>query len=159
MRDAVSEASETVWNAKIVRTEGALDRDSLELFAIARVEDPFGRKSGHPPLRIGQPVAASISGKVLQNVVALPRGAVRQLDQICLVDETELTLTTMTIVPLWSDEQYVIVRDPLIEDGAWLSTTRLVHAPDGAKVEIIPDIEPTDTAETSLVGKTETAAN
>ncbi len=141
LRDAISESSEMVWNATIVRTEGALDEDSLELFAIARIDDPFGRKSGHPPLRIGQPVVASIAGKVLNNVVALPRGAVRQLDQVFLVDKTELTLIAKTIVPIWSNAEHVIVRDPFIEDGALLSTTSLVYAPDGAKVEIIPEIE------------------
>jgi RND family efflux transporter MFP subunit len=160
LRDAISEASETVWKAKIVRTEGALDEDSLELFAIARVDDPFGRKSGHPPLRIGQPVVGSIVGKVLNNVVALPRGAVRQVDQVFLVDKTELTLIAKTIIPIWSTEEHVIVRDPLIGDGALLSTTRLVYAPDGAKVEIIPDIEVSEaTAKTNASSKAEPVAN
>jgi hypothetical protein len=47
----------------------------------------------------------------------------------------------MTIQPVWSDEEYVIVRDPLIHDGALLATTQLVYAPEGAEVEIIPDDE------------------
>ena len=160
LRDAISNASETVWKAMIVRTEGALDEDSLELFAIARVDDPFGRKSGYPPLRIGQPVIGSIAGRVLDNVVAFPRGAVRQLDKVFFVDKTELTLFPMTIVPIWSDEEYVIVRDPLIADGALLSTTSLVYAPNGAKVEIIPDIEITNaTAITNTTNKAEPVAN
>ncbi len=160
LRDALDEASDTVWKAKIVRTEGALDRNSLELFAIARVEDPFGRKSGHPALRIGQPVMGSIAGNVLDKVVALPRGAVRQLDQIFLVDKDDLTLISKTIVPLWSDEENIIIRDPSIEDGAWLSTTRLVYALDGAKVEIIPNIELTETeAKTSITNKAKPVAN
>jgi RND family efflux transporter MFP subunit len=160
LRDAISNTSETVWKAMIVRTEGALDEDSLELIAIARVDDPFGRKSGHPPLRIGQPVIGSIAGRVLDNVVAFPRGAVRQLDQVFFVDKTELTLFSKTIVPIWSDEEYVIVRDPLIADGALLSTTSLVYAPNGAKVEIIPDIEITNaTAITNTTNKAEPVAN
>ena len=142
LRDAINLESETVWEAKILRTEGALNEDTLELFTIARVEDPFGRKSGRPPLRIGQPVIGSIAGKVLTGVVALPRSAVRKLDQIVLVDKTELTLTTLTIVPIWSNEDVVVVRDPSIPDGALLSTTRLVYAPTGVKVEIIPEMEP-----------------
>jgi RND family efflux transporter MFP subunit len=151
LRDAIADeeggVAETVWNAKIIRTEGTLDRDSLELFAIAQVHDPFGLKSGNPPLRIGQPVEASISGKVLKNVVALPRAAVWQLDQVHLVEGESLTLKIVTIVPIWKDEERVIVRDIEIPDGALLATTRLVHAPDGAKVEIIPDMG------SSLVGE------
>lgn len=160
LRDAINEASDTVWTANIVRTEGALDENSLEVFAVARVDDPFGRKTGHRPLRIGQPVTASITGKVLENVVALPRGAVRQLDQVYLVDETELTLTARTIVPLWSNEEYVIVRDPSIKDGTLLSTTRLVYAPEGAKVEIIPNVEvSTAITTTSTPNEANTAAH
>ena len=141
LRDSVSENSEQLWNAKIVRTEGALDADSLELFAIARIDDPYGLESGHAPLRIGQPVEAAITGIILSDVIALPRGAVRQLDQINLVDQQDMTLLTLTIKPLWSDEEFVIVRDPRIEAGALLATTHLVYAPEGSKVEIISDVE------------------
>ena len=58
LRDAIDESSTNVWNAQIVRTEGILDSDSLELYAIARIEDPFGRESGQSALRPGQPVVA-----------------------------------------------------------------------------------------------------
>jgi RND family efflux transporter MFP subunit len=160
LRNAISGSSEDVWQGRIVRTEGVLDENSLELFAIARVDDPFGLQSGYPPLRIGQPVVGSIAGKVLTNVVALPRLAVRQLDQIFLVDKEELTLSAQTIVPIWSDKEHVIVRNPLIQDGGWLSTTNLVYAPNGAKVEIIPDIELTaSTAKTKSTGQVEPVTN
>jgi len=139
LRDALDENSDTVWAAKIIRTEGTLDRNSLELFAIARVFDPFGRKSAHPLLRIGQPVVASIPGRVLKDVIVVPRMAVRQLDRIFLVDPNELTINRYTIEPVWSDEDYVIVRDPTIANGALLATTHLIYAPNGSKVEILPD--------------------
>jgi len=45
-----------------------------------------------------------------------------------------------TIVPVWSDAEYIIVRDPSIADGTLLATTHLVCAPSGAQAEIIPDI-------------------
>lgn len=148
-RDAVDSDSETTWVGRIVRTEGALDADSLELFAIARIDDPFGLESGRPPLRIEQPVSAAIGGRVLRAVTAIPRGAVRQLDRIHLVDQTNQTLIHRTIDPLWTDEDHVVVRDPTITDGDWLATTHLVYAPEGAKVEILPDVDLTATASTS----------
>jgi hypothetical protein len=144
LRDAIDSSSEFVWNARIIRTEGALDEDSLELFAIARIDDPFGLHSNHPVLRIGQPVVAAIAGEVLTDVVAMPRKAVRQLDQVYLVDEAELTLKSMSIQPVWSDKEHVIVSDPSLNDGALLATTQLVYAPEGGKVEIIPDVETVD---------------
>ena len=140
LRSSTDEESAVVWKARIIRTEGALDDNSLDLFAIARVDDPFGRRSGQPPLRIGQPVVGSIAGKVLTNVVALPRVAVRQLDQVLLVDRATLVLQNRKIIPVWSDEENIVVRDPLIQDRSWISITHQVFAPDGAKVEIIPDV-------------------
>jgi len=142
LRDALSETSTSVWHAKIVRTEGVLDENSREVFAIARVDDPFGKESRHRPLRIGQPVVASIKGKVLENVIALPRRAVRQLDQIVLVDAQDKTITPKKIEPIWSDDRYVIVRNDDIDENMLLATTHLVYAPQGTKVEIIPDVVP-----------------
>ncbi len=144
LRDAIDSSSDIVWNAKIVRTEGVLDKDSLELFAIARIDDPFGLHANHPVLRIGQPVVAAIAGEVLKDVVVMPRGAVRQLDQVYLVDEAEMTLMSLSIQPIWSDEDFVIVSDPSLSDGVLLATTQLVYAPEGGKVEIIPDAETVD---------------
>ena len=161
LRDSLYGASGSVWEGKIVRTEGALDENSLELYAIARIDDPFGRTTGRAPLRMGQPVSGSIAGKVLTNVVALPRSAVRQLDQVLLVDKTELTLSVRTIDPIWSDEEYVIVQGRLIQDGGWLSTTHIVFAPDGAKVEIIrdPEVELTAAAISDLATEKQPVTN
>jgi hypothetical protein len=141
LRDGINPESETVWTAKIVRTEGTLDENSLELFAIARIDDPYGLTSGAPPLRIGLPVIGSISGKMLENVVAIPRASIRQMDQVYFVDQNDLTIRSKTIVPVWSDEENVLIRDPNVADGSLVSTTRIVYAPDGAKVEIIPETE------------------
>jgi len=143
LTDAINPESTAVWDANIVRTEGTLDVDSLELFAIARIDDPFGLETGQEPLRVGQPVIASIAGSTLKDVVKVPRVAVRQLDQVYLVnrnEDDELVLQGKTLEPVWTDEDYLIVRDPEIKDGQLLATTRIVYAPDGAKVEEIPDI-------------------
>jgi len=44
LRDALNH-DETAWTAKIIRTEGALDENSLDLFAIARGRNGSGRKA------------------------------------------------------------------------------------------------------------------
>lgn len=142
LRDAINEGNETVWHAQIVRTEGVLDADSRDLFVIARIDDPFGRTSGMPPLRIGQPVSADVQGQVLNNVVALPRAAVKQLDQVVLVNQSDLTLRSLSIAPLWSNEEHVVVEATAIPDHTWLSTTPMSYTPEGAKIEIIPDANP-----------------
>lgn len=138
LRDALNVDNKTIWKGKIVRTEGALDESSLELFAIAQVIDPFGRKSGEPPLRIGQPVVGAVVGRLLEDVYVLPRVAVRQMDRIYLVDRKDLTLDRRNIKPVWSDEQNVIIWNSSIETGSLLATSHMTYSPDKTKVEIIP---------------------
>ena len=150
LRDAINKSSSAFWNAKIVRTEGVLDTDSRDLYAIARIDDPFGRHSERPPLRIGQPVAASIEGITLHDVIALPRSAVRQLNKVILVDRDELTLLPVTVTSLWSDADHVVVDRSEIPEGMLLATTPMVFTPEGAKVEIIPEAtSTTSVADTS----------
>ncbi|SMP56203.1 RND family efflux transporter, MFP subunit [Neorhodopirellula lusitana] len=141
LRDAINDSSDAVWQAKIVRTEGVLDAGSLELFAIARVDDPFALNSKHRVLRIGQPVIASIQGETLRDVVAIPRAAVRRMDLVYLIDGTKQTIRSLTIDPLWSDADHLVVHQNVIEPGELLATTTLVYAPEGSTVEIIPEVD------------------
>ena len=124
------------WTAEIVRTEGALDEASRELFAIARIDDPFGLKSGRPELRIGQPVRASVRGTVLKDVITIPRTALRGVNKIYLIDREGPAIRKTDIDPVWSTADTLVIRDGL-NPGEWLATSRLPYAPDGAPVEII----------------------
>ena len=155
LRDALDERNETEWNARIVRTEGALNDQSLDLFAIARIDDPFGRKSGMAPLRIGQPVTAKIPGKPLQNVIAIPREAVRQLSRISVVDRDSHIISKRSVIPLWENDTHLIVRDESLADGTLLATAFLVYTPDGTKVEILPDSSPEDESPVATTGNDE----
>ncbi len=144
-------ASVHSWKARIVRTEGALDEASRELFAIARIEDPFGLQSGNPELRIGQPVRASIDGIVLKDIFVLPRTALRGVNRVYLIDKETITIQRTTIEPIWSTTDVLVVRDGL-QAGDWLATSRLPYAPNDAPAEIIdpPPAAAADQAETQV---------
>ena len=138
LADSLDEANATTWKAQIVRTEGTLNDRSLDLFAIARIEDPFGRKTGAPPLRIGQPVMARITGRPLREVVAIPREAVRQLSRITIVDRESLTIRKHSVSPIWENTTHVIVRDDALQNGTLLATANFNYNPDGSVIEILP---------------------
>jgi RND family efflux transporter MFP subunit len=125
------------WKARIVRTEGTLDPTSRELFAIAVIEDPFSLQSDLPQLRIGQPLRASIEGITLKDVFVVPRSTMREINRIFLIDPQSSQIKKTNIVPLWSNNEVMIVRDE-IKSGDWLATSSLPFVPDGAPVEIIP---------------------
>ena len=139
LRDGLAEGSEVEWEAQILRTEGALDASTLELFAVARVQDPFGLKTDKVPLRLGQPVTSEIPGRKLEGVFVITREAISGLNRIRLVDPESLKLKSAKIAQLWADDESVVFRDPNIEDGTLLVLDRLVYAPDGGKVEIVDD--------------------
>jgi RND family efflux transporter MFP subunit len=133
LSDALGSESEIKREASITRTEGTLDESSRELFVIARIDDPFGLRSELPPLRIGQPVRAAIEGRVLEDIFVIPRHALRGVGAIHLA--VEETLERRKIIPLWSDDDVIVVRDQL-EPGQLLVTSRLPYAPEGAPLEI-----------------------
>ncbi len=144
--EAVDDGEAAEWPARIVRTEGALDETSRELFAIARIDDPFGlRHPDRPALRIGQPVRAAIEADVLENVFVLPRVALRGVNRVYLVDPEESAIVRTTIDPVWTTSEELVVRDGL-EPGQWLSVTRMPYAPNGAPVEVV-EPEEEDAAE------------
>jgi len=145
LRDALdSSPSANVWKARIVRTEGALDETSRELFTIARLDDPFGLQSSQPPLRIGQPVRAEIAAKTLTNVIVIPRNSLRGVNIIYLVNP-DSTLQRTQINPIWSNANDLVISTGL-EAGQRLVVSRLPYAPDGAKVQVVPAANPATTA-------------
>lgn len=144
LRDGLAENSKLEWDARILRTEGALDASTLELFAIARIDDPYGLESEKKPLRVGQPVSANIPGRILKDVFVIPREAVASLNRIRLVDPETLLLGTARIKALWTDEENVVFHEEKIPDGTLLVMTRLIYAPDGGKIVIIEDELPAE---------------
>ena len=145
LSDALNEEIATIWQGQIIGTEGALDSNSRELFAIARVEDPFSRqvsaeeRAKRAPLRIGQPVRAAIDGKVLEDVFIVPRTAVRNLKRIYIVDGEKHMWQMHEIDPIWESLDNLIIRDPTIPSPALLATTRQTYSPNIARIEILPD--------------------
>ncbi len=126
LSDALGGDSGVTWQAHIVRTEGTLDESSRELFAIARIDDPFGRVSGNP-------------------------GALRGINRIFLIEKSGLTLKRVEVEPVFSNADVLVVRNGL-QTGDWLATSRLPYAPSGAPVEIIEPVmaaeaPPSDTAQ------------
>ena len=142
LTDSLSTENPQTWQGHIVRTEGVLDEKSRKLFVIARVDDPFGlnSESAAPPLRVGQPVSATLEGELIKNVFIIPRDTLRRPNEILLVEPEEMTLDRAVVTPIWTDTESLVVRDGLTE-GWHLVTKRLANAPQGAKVTIVDPAE------------------
>jgi multidrug efflux system membrane fusion protein len=130
--------SEFHWEGEIVRAEGAIDTRSRQLFVVAQVENPYGRRAeGQPPLKVGMFVTAKIAGKRLGSVFVVPRSVLRPGDEVLVVDDGN-KLRRRRLKVAWRDEMNVIVTEG-IAAGELVCLTQLPFAADGAMV--VPDIE------------------
>lgn len=72
------------WVGKLVRTEAEIDAKSRMVTAVARVEN--AENPNQPNLPVGLFVNAEIKGRWVEDIVTLPRGALRNLNQVLVVD-------------------------------------------------------------------------
>lgn len=94
------------WNGIVDRTEGEIDRRTRQITVVARIADPYdvGDEPDRPPLAIGMFVEATIEGRSFQDVVALPRAAVRPDHTVLVVGpEHQLTARAVDILRLEHD--------------------------------------------------------
>lgn len=124
------------WAAKLVRTEGEIDRRTRQQFAVARIDAPYARGADpdRPPLAVGTFVQARIAGRTLSGVQALPRAALRGEDEVWIVD-AELRLRRRRVEVLRRSADEVLVRGGLAT-GDRVCTTALATPTDGMPVRL-----------------------
>lgn len=85
-RVAVTGSSgEVEWSGRVVRTGGQLDPRTRTRTAFVRVDAPYGDPVGtlnHDPLVLGTFVRVFIEGRSIDDVIALPRKALKRGDEI-----------------------------------------------------------------------------
>ncbi len=120
------------WEGRIVRAEGAIDTASRQLFVVAQVDDPYGRRhSGAPPLKVGQFVEATIEGALLKDVFSIPLAALREPHDVLVVDANQ-RLARVDVEVLWTDADLAVVTG--LNDGALVVVTPFTAAADGTEV-------------------------
>ena len=126
------------WSGRIVRTEGEIDRKTRVLYVVVRVDDPYNRgpDPARPPLAVGMFVEAEIIGKVVENVVVLPRAAMRDESQVLVIDE-EQRLRIRTVEILRADREQIVIKNGLTA-GEMVSVSALDAVVDGMKVRTVP---------------------
>lgn len=96
------------WQARIVRTEGVVDEKSRVTYAVARMPDPYGRYHDDNILPIGTFVGATIQGSTAENIIRVPRAAVRGSRQLLFVDDdNKIEIRDVDIVRSDSDYSYL----------------------------------------------------
>ena len=80
------------WKGRLVRLDASVDSDTRLLYAIAVVEDPYGKNvSEHGmPLAVGLYVEAVVQGRRIEQAMRIPRSALRAGDTVYIVGDKGL---------------------------------------------------------------------
>jgi RND family efflux transporter MFP subunit len=131
------------WLGKMVRTEAVIDAQSRMLYGVARVKTEYSKEK--PPLVVGLFVKADIEGRAVENVIRLPRSAIRDNNKLLVVDdEDRLRFRNVKILRVEYDD--VLVSGGLAA-GERVCVSPLQVVVDGMKVNpldvtpIIPEPE------------------
>ena len=123
------------WTARIVRTEGVVDESNRVTYAVARVEDPY-RLGGSSPneyaLPMGTFVAAQIEGSTLDDVIRIPRMALRANNQLMFIDaDNRVRMQSVDVIR--ADADYAYLRAGALPSDR-ISMTVIESAMNGMKV-------------------------
>ena len=125
------------WMGRIVRTEGVVDPGNRTTFVVVEVLDPY--QQGDPalqpvPLPIGTFVSAEIPGRVIHDVLALPRQAIRGNGRLVFVDDQD-RLRVEDVPIIRTDAKYAYVRADAV-DLRRLVVTTLQTPVNGRRVRV-----------------------
>ena len=121
------------WFGKIVRAEAEIDTSSRMVQLVARVESAEDSQD----LSVGLFVTAEIAGLAVENIVRLPRSAIRDDNQVLVVD-TENRLRFRDIQPLRLYKDNVLINAGLIP-GERVCVSTVQTAIEGMAVNPVAD--------------------
>jgi RND family efflux transporter MFP subunit len=133
--------AEHTWRGYVVRTTGQVDRTSRMISVVVEVLEPFKVIDGRPPLLPGVFAEVLIQGNTLGNSVAVPRDAIREGNQVWLVNGNRLHIRPLKIVRMDKNFAYV-ASDVLDEANVVISSLDAVV--DGMEVRTEADVTTQD---------------
>ncbi len=96
------------WQGQVVRTEGELDPKTRLINVVARVDAPYASRADRPPLAVGLFVDAEIHGRLGRGLAVLPRSALRENNQVLVVDgDDRLHFRPVTALRIVGEQAYI----------------------------------------------------
>ena len=122
-----------IWSGELVRTEGEIDSRSRMIYGVARIRNEDF--ADMPPLTVGLFVQAEIQGRLVQDVIRLPRSAMRDASQVLVVDaDNRLSFRQVSVLRVEHDE--VLISKGL-EDGERVCVSPLQTVVEGMLVQAV----------------------
>jgi RND family efflux transporter MFP subunit len=124
------------WQAELIRTEGVVDETSRVINAVAQVVDPYGVLgiSTQEELKVGTFVSARIEGIQVDDVVVLPRYALKSDNTVLVAnEERKLEIRPVTVIRA---EPKVVYLSSGVQAGEKVVTTTLEAPIPGTRLTI-----------------------
>lgn len=130
-----SQARNAVWEGRAVRTTGTLGEQSSMTTVIVEVDDPLGLKRGKKPpaLTFNEYVQVEIRGKKLENVIPIPRRALREQNKVWVASDGKLDIREVDLA--WKSQDRVLVQNGL-EAGEKVIVSDLATPVQGMQISI-----------------------
>lgn len=128
------------WPATLVRTAGAIDEQSQQLYVTAQIENPYiVDQDGRRPLKIGQYVTAQIEGRTLADALVIPNSAIYQGSYVYLFEQGLLQRTEIEVA--WQNGNESLISGGL-KPGDQLVLTPLGQVSSGTPVKRMAGDQP-----------------
>lgn len=162
------------WVGRVKRTSAALNPQTRLINAIAELEDPYGAGADDGvPMAPGLFVDADIDGRQIEDVVRIPRAALRGVDQVYVGDGPNGKLEIRTVDVVYSTDDGAFLASG-VEDGELAIVSPIQAAFDGMSIQVVErmpdgslvprtprtsssDEEEEDTADAQVAGETDGA--
>jgi RND family efflux transporter MFP subunit len=128
---AVVGGTRHTWEGRVVRMEAQLDAASRMAHVVVEVARPFASRDGRPPLMPNTFVDVSIFGSTLDDVVPLPRHALRDGERVWVFDDGKLRVLDVKVARADRERVYVSAG---LEDGDEVIVSALDAVTDGMKI-------------------------
>jgi RND family efflux transporter MFP subunit len=120
---------------RVVRSEGKLDQRTRMVNVVVRVEKPYATR---PPLAVGLFAKVTIQGRTLDQAALIPRAALRDDNQVWVVDQNgRLSFRTVEVARLSFDG--AIVRNGL-KPGEQIAVSTLKGVSNGMRVRPVASV-------------------
>ncbi|MDF1753371.1 MAG: efflux RND transporter periplasmic adaptor subunit [Verrucomicrobiales bacterium] len=124
--------------AAMVRTENVIDESTRSLYAVARVDDPYlwisEDNGGEAPVTLGEYVSVEMESEAVENLVELPREALRNERELVLVSNQK-SISVRQVEVVHETKDHIYVRGLNQDDIVVLTSPHLAY--EGEKVEVI----------------------
>ncbi len=144
---------ELTWQAKLVRSEGVVNDENRMVYLVAEIRDPYGLNEDRPhPLKFGSFVNARIAGRYIEDLVNLPRHAVRN-DRVTVI-KADNTVELRPVQVVRADLEHVYIQGGL-QQGERISLNAMDSVDIGRKVKVLgeePAVEANGAAQLAVSG-------